>query len=179
MSRVVLAIILAGCTAAFADAQFLAASPSEIILPGNGQIEVTEGNGAHVKFTLTNVVPIGTIPNFVVLAPSSGTTPASLQISFNPSVVAMLQPGAKYELILNFTIPGVTPPTSNTGPLVRLQVPAESPTTIQSVVNSASFQPVLSPGALVSILGSHLTGPTLSTTFDDTASYPPQWPAPV
>ena len=31
---------------------------------------------------------------------------------------------------------------------------------------------MLSPGALVSIFGSNLTGPTLSTTFDDTASYP-------
>jgi len=43
---------------------------------------------------------------------------------------------------------------------------------IQSVVNAASLQPALSPGTLVSIFGTDLTGPTQSTTYDATASFP-------
>jgi uncharacterized protein (TIGR03437 family) len=73
---------------------------------------------------------------------------------------------------MNFTIVGQTPPTPLTGPFVKLRVPAEPPPLIQSVVNSASLQPVLAPGALVSIFGSNLTGPTQSTTYGDTGSYP-------
>jgi uncharacterized protein (TIGR03437 family) len=107
--------------------------------------------------------------------PSSGTTPAAVQIALNPNVVALLRPSSNfassYAFDVQFTPVDQTPANANCAP-VTLSVPAEPPPNIQSVVNSASLQPVLSPGALVSIFGSHLTGPRLSSTFDDTASYP-------
>jgi uncharacterized protein (TIGR03437 family) len=83
-----------------------------------------------------------------------------------------MQPGGVYSLILGFTTVDQTPPVSvGCGP-INFTVPAEPAPSIQAVVNAASFQPFLSPGALVSIFGSHLTGPTQSTDYDATASYP-------
>ena len=111
------------------------------------------------------------LPNFIMVIPSTGTTPATVQIGLNPNVTSQLRPSSTYGLTVQFTTVDQNP-ASTTSALVTYQVPAESPPNIQSILNSASLQPVLSPGALVSIFGTHLTGPTLSTTFDDTASYP-------
>jgi uncharacterized protein (TIGR03437 family) len=125
-----------------------------------------------VKFKYTGVHPAEEgIPNFIVVTPSSGTTPAAVQIAVNPNVAALLTPSSVYVLGFGFTTVDQTP-VSTTGGVVTFRVPAEPSPSIQSVVNSASLQPVLSPGVLVSVFGSHLTGPTLSTTYDDTASYP-------
>jgi uncharacterized protein (TIGR03437 family) len=135
-------------------------------------ITVSVVNGAQVKFKYVGVDPAEKgIPNFIVVIPSSGTTAAAVQIALNPNVVALLRPSNTYGLEVQFTPVDQTLANPNCAP-VTLSVPAEPPPNIQSVVNSASLQPVLSPGVLVSIFGSHLTGPTLSTTFDDTASYP-------
>jgi len=94
-----------------------------------------------------------------------------VNVGVNPNVVAQLKPGITYTLTPEFTTVDQTP-ASTAITIVALSVPSEPPPGIQSVVNSASLQPALSPGVLVSIFGSHLTGPTLSTPYDDTASYP-------
>jgi uncharacterized protein (TIGR03437 family) len=168
-------IILLTSMAPFAAAQlyctpaiFFSAAP-----PSVQTITVADLSGARVKFKYAGVEPAEQgIPNFIMVIPSSATTPASVQIALNPNVVSLLHPLSVYVLGVGFSPVDQTPASPGCGVPVTLHMPAEPPPSVQSVVNSASLQPVLSPGTLVSIFGSHLTGPTLSTTFDDTASYP-------
>ncbi|MEZ5402143.1 MAG: hypothetical protein R2729_20890 [Bryobacteraceae bacterium] len=46
------------------------------------------------------------------------------------------------------------------------------PPAVGAVVNTASFQPVISPGALVSLFGTSLGPPLLATQYDSTGRYP-------
>jgi uncharacterized protein (TIGR03437 family) len=166
-----LPVVLFGFVTQFASAQ-LSLSPTSIILPADsGILSFGEGHGANVKFKYIGVDPEFNAPNFIVVIPSSGTTPGFVRVGLNSNVVAQLQPGGIYGLAVKFTTVDQTP-ASTAGCRVILMVPKEPPPSITSVVNAASLQPLLSPGALVSIIGSHLTGPTLSTNYDDTASYP-------
>jgi len=82
-----------------------------------------------------------------------------------------MQPGGGANLGVAFKIPGQSTP-SGCGSEVIIAVPGAPAPSIQSAVNAASLQPALSPGALVSIFGSNLTGPTQSTAYDATASFP-------
>jgi uncharacterized protein (TIGR03437 family) len=175
LSTALILILLLTSMAPFAAAQpycssgifFSAASPSV------QTVTVADLSGAHVKFKYKGVEPAEQgIPNFIIVIPSSATTPASVQIALNPNVVSLLHPLSVYVLGVGFSPVDQTPANPGCGVPVTLHIPAEPPPSVQSVVNSASLQPILSPGALVSIFGSHLTGPTLSTTFDDTASFP-------
>jgi uncharacterized protein (TIGR03437 family) len=54
---------------------------------------------------------------------------------------------------------------------VRVTISTPDPPVIQSVVNAASFAPVVTPGAVVLIRGSSL-GPNMSATPDQTGLYP-------
>jgi uncharacterized protein (TIGR03437 family) len=82
-----------------------------------------------------------------------------------------MQPGGQATLLVGFEIPGQSTP-SGCGSQVNVTAPGAPAPAIQSVVNAASLLPALSPGALVSIFGTNLTGPTQSTTYDATASFP-------
>jgi uncharacterized protein (TIGR03437 family) len=157
-----------------ANAQFLHCGPFNTE-PG-GQLGIDDSGGGHLNFTYSSTIssfgsPVADADNYVLLVPSSGTTPASVTIGLNPLPATILKPGSTYSLQVSFTTVGQTP-ESKASCNVRYIVPDEPKPNIQAVVNSASLQPVLSPGALVSILGSHLTGPTLSTNYGPTASYP-------
>src|SRR5579862_4215547 len=169
-----LPIVLFGFAAPHALAQVLLCSPSEIALPQGGTFSIDGADasgGLHLQFTYSGFVPsLGNPPNFIVVIPSSGTTPASVQIGSNPSVTAQLAPGT-YFAAAQFTTVDQTPPNT-TKCMVTLKIPAAPPPSIQSVVNAASRQPLLAPGAQALILGANLTGPTLTTTYDDTAFYP-------
>ncbi len=170
-----LPIVLLALMARQTGAQFLVCSPGEITPPGLAGIG--EGSGGHLRFKYAGarstangtLVPDASV--WAVLVPSSGTTPASVHIGTNPSVVAQLKPGGTYSLFVGFTTVDLTPPVL-VSCLVNLTLPKEPPPAIQSVVNAASEQPFLSPGAEALIIGSNLTGPTLSTTYGPTASYP-------
>jgi hypothetical protein len=166
-----LPVVLFGFAAQFASAQ-LSVSPQIITLPrDSGHIIISDGRGAQLKFKYGGVENAFNAPNFIVVIPSSGTTPSVVRIGLNSNVVAQLQPGGRYSLTVTFVTVDQTP-ESKAGSIVELIVPQEPPPSVASVVNAASLQPLLSPGALVSIIGSHLTGPTQSTNYDDTASYP-------
>ena len=156
------------------SAQFLHCSPAINIAPGG--ISITDESGGHLKFQYVETVsPFGgVIPdasNFVLLSRSGGTTPLSIGVYTNPLVVAQRKPGSGESLSVRFSTVDQTPASSV---LCRIDmiVPTAPAPAIRSVVNSASLQPFLSPGALVSIQGSDLTGPTTSTTYGPTANYP-------
>ena len=168
-----LKIALFGCSMTqFAHARLLIGGPSSITLPSEpGHFVVLDDSGGAVKFKSNGVGTLFNEPNFLVVIPSSGTTPAMVRIGLNPSVVAQFKPESIYSLTLGFTTVGQTP-ESSIGINIRYLGPKEPPPGIRSVVNAASLQPFLAPGALVSILGSYLTGPTISTDYDYSASYP-------
>ena len=154
------------------------AIPPHYSAPGYLPIVGSDGSGGdHVQFAYSATTNAGgtTLDNAVspfILFPSKGTTPATLQVALNPAVVAQYQPGLLYTLNILFTTVGLTPSRS-TGCTVQVDLTTSHPApAIQAVLNAASLQPNISPGAMVSILGSNLAGPTLSTTFDPTASYP-------
>jgi uncharacterized protein (TIGR03437 family) len=164
-------VVFLAFTAPYAGAQFLTLSSSGVFLPNPGAELGIDGGSQQLKFKYTGASSQFNIPDFVVVIPSSGTTPAGIQVGLNPDVVAQMEPGAKYSLDISFATVDQTPAQTVTG-VVTLIVPSAPPPSVQSVVNAASLQPNLSPGALVSVFGSNLTGPVLSTNYDDTASYP-------
>src|ERR1700730_3793682 len=88
--------------APFAAAQ-LSHSPAIIAFPGSfaagfpsglpETLDVVDIKGAHVKFKYAGAetgfgTPVQPGNNFLVVIPSSGTTPASVQIAVNPNVAA-------------------------------------------------------------------------------------------
>jgi|SRR5271166_332925 len=161
--------------------------PIDFEMPLNGPISssvarinvgtVGGGGAVSVKFQYTGVTPASTAspstPNFVVVTPSSGTISefaVPIYVGLNASVVRNLAPG-RYDLSLNFSTVDQTPPAAATVS-VSLGISFTSSPTITSVVNAASFQPALSPGALVSVFGGNF-GPAIgSTQTDDTGRYP-------
>jgi trimeric autotransporter adhesin len=155
------------------SAQDLICSPGLATVPPVGvQLVLEGGSGSHRKFKYDHTNgPYGPITSPFIVLPASGTTPLAVSVGLNPSVVAQYQPGESSYLLIAFTTVDQTPPVG-AACRVLLTVPSEPAPSIQSVVNAASLQPLLSPGSFVSILGSHLTGPTLSTDYDATASYP-------
>jgi uncharacterized protein (TIGR03437 family) len=166
------------CIPQVASGQFLQIDPQivSLLVPQEqvGSFSISDSGGAAgVKFKFAGVgSPSGpAAPGVLVVIPSSGATPAAVNVGVNPSGLAQLRPGTTYAFTVQFTTVDQTP-AQMVGGMVRLSVPAEPAPSIQAVVNAASLQPSLSPGAAVSILGSHLTGPTQSTTYDDTGSYP-------
>src|SRR5579872_2196827 len=117
--------------------------------PGVQTLTVSDIHGANVTCKYAGInTGTQTVPNFLMVVPASGTTPASVQVALNPNVTALLAPSGIYNLGIQFT--AAAPANSICEVPVILHMPDEPPPAIQSVVNSASLQPILSPGALVS-----------------------------
>jgi uncharacterized protein (TIGR03437 family) len=98
------------------------------------------------------------VPNFLIVSPSAGTLPAwpqgdSVWVALNPKIVPYM-PAHKYTETLQFAVTGQTSPS--TGVIVTLTLNSTTLAAIQSVVNAATLQPAISPGAIVSIFGSGL-----------------------
>jgi trimeric autotransporter adhesin len=161
-----------------AGAQRLECSGGGTLPPsGTSQISFRDSGGGQVKvrydsaLSVFNGAPLSDEFNFAVVIPSSGTTPLVVSVGINPVVAKRFRPGGSSGLYVAFTTVDQTP-ASRVSCLVGLIMPDEPSPAIRSVVNSASLQPALSPGALVTILGSNLTGPTQSTNYGPTANYP-------
>jgi uncharacterized protein (TIGR03437 family) len=164
------------------SAQFLGCSPSNVTLRPNetAQIRIDAGGGrVKVKYdgalSAFGLTPVPDERNYAVLIPSSGTTPLVVSVGINALVAKRFPPVIRGQIsgrmYVVFTTVDQTP-ASRASCIVDLIVPDEPAPAIRSAVNSASLQPFLSPGALVSILGSNLTGPTQSTNYGPTAFYP-------
>jgi uncharacterized protein (TIGR03437 family) len=72
--------------------------------------------------------------------------------------------------MLTFTTTDQSPPSTSINELI-VNLGAPNPPVVQSVVNSASFQPVITPGGMVSILGTSLA-PSLTATFNNAGLFP-------
>ncbi len=81
-----------------------------------------------------------------------------------------MDPG-RYFLEVDFFTLDESPP-SGTSVLVDLGLGFTTPPAITSIVNAATLQPAIAPGAIVSIYGSHLAPNLGALQYNDTASYP-------
>ena len=141
---------------------------SGILSPYGGTgFTVTGGNSiasAPVKFKLLRADPT------LVVSPSSGTTPLQVVVAVNPHLASSSYAGLyKGQALVTFTTTDQSPPV--TASVVFKLTLTEDPPAIRAVLNSASWRPLASPGALVSILGTAL-GPPVTTTFGSDGLYP-------
>ncbi len=148
---------------------FEATADSFVMPPAQmvGIVALGAGDPLAIKFAGVLTSPAGR-PNFVVVSPSIGVTPALLWVGLNRNVVPYL-PAGTYQLNLQFDAPGCSPCG---GPLIILRLRSSGPPSITSVVNAASLQPGISPGAIVSFLGSRLGTPPILAQYDSTGLYP-------
>ena len=128
-------------------------------------VQITS-TGSNVPFTTTFTPQSG--GNFVTATPSNGTTPASLNVILNPSVVSTLAPGAYSGTV---TIASTSIPGGNQTLTVNLTVTAGPTPVVLSVTNAGSLQPgAISPGEIITIFGNNIgpASPTSGTGFTPT-----------
>lgn len=132
-------------------------------------IGLTGTQPPQIPFKYIGVSVVAGDSDFVVVSPSSGIAPTNIGIGINPNVVAYLPPGG-YSEYVQFAPLGQTSPQG--GVQVILSVMPPPPPVVTSIVNSASLQPSVSPGVLVSIFGANLGTPPISGHFNDSGLYP-------
>jgi len=125
----------------------------------------------NVKFKLDRVVSLTNEPvSFFILSPSSGTTTATIRVGPNPNVTRYMRPGG-YIATVFFTTVDQSPPSTVAG-LLRLTLRAPAPAAIGAVVNTASLQPVASPGGILSVYGESLGPPVFAAEYNGEGLYP-------
>ncbi len=124
-----------------------------------------------LEFKFMGVTPDGSYPGFVVVSPSSGVAPAPVSVGLDPRVVPYLAPGS-YRSGFAFAVPGQPCPPACGGTRVTLRVFAPPPPSVTAVVNAATQEPSVSPGAMVSILGTNLSTPPITAQYDSAGLYP-------
>lgn len=153
---------------------FTVAAPNSFALSAitanfNYQVGGTVQNPQTVQVTTTGPsVPVTTTftpvtgGNFVTVTPSSGTTPLTLNLALNSSVVSTLGAGTYTG---NVVVSSTSIPGGDATIKVNLTVSGASGPAVGSVVNAASFLGgAVSPGELVTIFGNNL-GPTPGINF--------------
>ncbi|HYL74826.1 MAG TPA: hypothetical protein VEU96_11515 [Bryobacteraceae bacterium] len=177
-----LPIILAILSIQTSQGQTLILSPlganftAEADTPNPGQLQIQtigigtlSGDPVHFEYHAALPSRVGD-PNFIVVSPSSGTTPATVFIALNPNVVPFLHSGS-YSLVLQFAVAGQSSPPY-AGIPVSLRLSAQSAPSITGVVSAASLRPDISPGQIVSIFGARLGTQPVTAQFDATGLYP-------
>jgi uncharacterized protein (TIGR03437 family) len=116
------------------------------------------------------LTPTNAPTNFIVVSPSSGVTPALLWVGLNSNVVPYMPTGT-YSVHLQFATPGQSCPPC-TGIFITLRLRPGPAPRINSVVNAATLQPGISPGAIVSILGSNLGTAPITAQYNSAGFFP-------
>lgn len=149
-------------------------SPLSLQVGGAEFVRISDHSGTPVKFRYSGVRGWAGAPqlspNFIAVAPASGTTPDNIRIGLNPAVIGSMRSGI-HRLEIMFTSVDVDTPTSASA-FVIFRLPASPPPAITSVVNTASEQPFVSPGAIVAVNGTDLARPDSTAAFDDTTTLP-------
>jgi uncharacterized protein (TIGR03437 family) len=179
---VVLGVGIVSCIAAAQATLSTSAGPTPLTLsaPLDGPVAslshfVVSANNpdrsqAHVKFKLDHVDAVPpTAPALLFFYPTSGTTPATIYIGVNPSVLYQSDGGGDFTIY--FSTVDQSPP-SEAPALVTVGTGFPPAPTVGSVVSSATYQPFISPGEVVSIFGANLAPPRGSVAFDATGLYP-------
>jgi trimeric autotransporter adhesin len=145
------------------------ANADSLNLPGPESVGVGAVGNGNVQFQAHAMVLKQGVPNFLVVSPSSGSTPSTVWIALNPNIVPYM-PSGGYTVALQFAVVGQTSGTFTIPVTLKLIAPP-SPG-ITAVVNAATLQPGISPGALVSILGTHLGTQPVTAQYDGGGLYP-------
>lgn len=153
------------------------ASPTTVQIAGSifgesgpaNQVMVFGQPNPNVLFKLDHVETVAAVPNFLIVSPSQGTTPATLMVAPNPNVTRTMRTG-NYVAAVMLTSIDQSPPTIASF-AVRLVLSGTEPAVISSVVNAASAEATISPGSMVSILGSRLGPPVLAAEYDGSGRY--------
>jgi uncharacterized protein (TIGR03437 family) len=136
-----------------------------------GSVAIGAVGADKLEFRFRGVTTGEGRPNFIVVSPSSGVAPAFVAVGLNPNVVPYLRPGS-YSLSLVFEVPGQPCPPACGGTFVTLRLYAPPAPTVTGVVNAATLEATISPGALVSILGTDLSTPPITAQYDSAGLYP-------
>ncbi|MGH9660450.1 MAG: hypothetical protein ACRD96_18010 [Bryobacteraceae bacterium] len=154
-------------------------SPGRIEISGSvfgevfqiGRVSVLGTPNENVKFKIDRVVLGNNEPtNLIIVRPTSGTTPAFVRVGPNPNVTRHMRPN-NFAVNVYFTTVDQSPPSTGAATVV-LSVSGRAAPSIATIVNTASFLPGVSPGGLVSILGSKLGPPVLASEYDIEGLYP-------
>jgi uncharacterized protein (TIGR03437 family) len=151
----------------------LVATADSYVVPQGVAVGIGVPPGAaNLSFKLAQQTPDKSGgPTFLVVSPSSGVAPATVYIALDPNTVPYLPAGA-YGVNVEFTAVQSTAPVPGCSFFVDLSLTRYGPPNITSMVSSATFQPAISPGELVSIFGANIGTPPLNGTFDQTGLYP-------
>jgi uncharacterized protein (TIGR03437 family) len=134
------------------------------------ELEIFGSPAVNVKFTLDQVVTVGEVPTFLIVSPSSGTTPQRIRIGPNPHVIPNMRPG-RYSASIFLTTVDQSPPVRAQA-IISLTVRTPLPPNVGSTFNAASLQPMISPGGIVTIFGDSLGPPVLASEYDISGTYP-------
>ena len=137
-------------------------------LPAAQTVQVTS-TGGNVPFNaaFTPSPSIANRGNFITVTPPSGTTPATLNLAVNSTILATLSPGV-YTGTVTVSSPNIANGSQTVN--VTLTVSQGAPPVATAIVNAASFQSgPISPGELVTIGGTNM-GPTTGVLFSLTAA---------
>lgn len=128
-------------------------------LPAAQTVQLTSASTSSVSYNAVAVAPPGSTNGviFATVTPTGGTTPATLTVSLNQSVVSTLAAGSYTDLI-NLT--STSTPGSTQSIPVTLTITTPGPPAIAAIVNGASFQVgAVSPGEVITIFGTNI-GPS-------------------
>ena len=144
---------------------------SSYVVGGN-----TGASGVKFKFDrMEDLSGTGRIyQNLLLVTPSSGTAPAQVRVGPNPEVIKTMRPG-RYGGIMIFTSVDEMPPRIISSWFVILNLMGPPPAKIGAVVNAISARGAIAPGMPVSIFGSNLGPPVLSSPYDSAGVYPTEW----
>jgi uncharacterized protein (TIGR03437 family) len=133
--------------------------------------EISSSTTVQLNFKLGSVqLTPPSAPNFALPYPVSGRTPTHVYVGLNPQVTRTLGPG-NYGASLILTTVDQTPP-STTGLAIVLELSAPPPPVLESVLNTASYKPEVSPGEIVSVLGQHIGSQPVTGQYDSSGLYP-------
>ncbi len=146
-------------------------------VPTSQTVNIAASNGANVPFTATftpasesanslasssSKPHVAAPANLITVSPTGGTTPATLTLSLNSSVLNTLAAGTYTG---NVTISSPNLPGGDQNIQVTVTVSGTASPTITAIVNGASFLAgPISPGELVTIFGSNI-GPATGVNF--------------
>jgi uncharacterized protein (TIGR03437 family) len=149
-------------------------SPAALINLGGAISGPNGGMVTNIKYAFTGVARVNfqvpMPPNYLVMSPSTGTTPATVHVSLNQDAVRNLAPGA-YFLQAVFTTVDQTP-VSTAGVTVDLFINYPPDPKIAAVVDTASYGSTISPGQIISIFGTHLAPSLYALPLYSTGHYP-------
>jgi len=157
-------------TFTISNAASLAVSPTAVnfsyqagsaTLPAAQSVQVTS-TGGSVPFTAV-FAPINlNVPNLITVTPASGTTPGTISLAVNQSVLSGLAPGTYTGTV---TVASASIPTGSQTINVTVSVTGAPPPVVGSLNNAATLQPgAVSPGEIVTFFGTGL-GPVTGVPF--------------